>query len=172
MKINKISISFRDFTVAFTAILICLSLAACGLSENPATIPNSTEGYFRDITNIWGAVVGTSYEQATDEIAMSVTVNGNELTVLATFFFPQEFPYREAEKLGIAAYSIVDANGKAIKEGVAESTEVVNGQAAVSIKLGDIDSGSYKLIVTAFVSEKKADQPLNINGNWECIFTK
>jgi hypothetical protein len=59
-----------------------------------------------------------------------------------------------------------------VAEGAAESTEIVNGQAAVNIKLDGIDRGSYKLIVTAFVTEKKADQPLNISGAWECAFTK
>jgi len=49
---------------------------------------------------------------------------------------------------------------------------VINGQAAISIKLDDIDSGNYKLVVAAFVGEKKAEQPLNINGSWECAFTK
>ena len=35
-----------------------------------------------------------------------------------------------------------------------------------------VASGSYTLLVTAFVSEKKADQPLKISGSWECAFTK
>ena len=104
---------------------------------------------------------------------MSVTVNGDELTVVATFAIPQEFPYREVEKLGIAAYQILDADGKVVKEGTtSESSEIVNGQAAVRIPLGGIPGGSYKLIVTAFVAEKKAEQPLNLNGRWECDFTK
>jgi len=40
------------------------------------------------------------------------------------------------------------------------------------IDLNDIEAGSYKLVVNTFVSEKKADQPLNINGVWECEFSK
>lgn len=130
------------------------------------------KGFFRDITNWQGAVVGTSYEQATDEIDVNVTANGKELTVLATFANPQIFPYREVEKLGIAAYCIVDTNGKTVSEGTAASAEVVNGRAAVSIQLDDLDSGSYRLMISAFVGEKKAEQPLNINGNWECEFSK
>ena len=140
--------------------------------EGSHAASEALKGYFRDITNWRGAIVGTSYEQATDEIGMEVTVNGNELTALVTFFNPQDFPYRETEKLGIAAYRIVDANGDVLKEGAAESTEIINGQAAIKIQLDDLESGSYKLIVTAFVSEKKADQPLNIHGAWEYIFSK
>ena len=167
MKTNKHNTFFRKPTAVFIAVALCLTLSATALAATGVL-----QGYFRDITNWQGAIVGTSYEQATDEIDMRVTVNGNELTVLATFSIPQEFPYREVEKLGIAAYRIVDANGKVVKEGAAESTEVTNGQAAVNILLDDIDSGSYKLVVTAFVGGKKAEQPLNISGNWECAFTK
>ena len=159
--------NFRKHVVVFAALVIILSLSLTAVAASGVL-----RGHFRDITNWQGAIVGLSYEQATDEIGMEVTVNGNELTALVTFFNPQDLPYRETEKLGIAACRIVDANGNVVKQGAAESTEVVNGQAAVSIKLDDIDSGNYKLIVTAFVSEKKADQPLNINGNWECAFSK
>lgn len=131
------------------------------------------QGFFRDITDFSGAIVGTSYEQATDEIDMDVTTNGNELTVLATFVDPDKFPYREAELLGVAKYQILDADGKVIMEGATDkSSPLLNGQAAIVIELNDIEAGSYKLVVNAFVSEKKADQPLNINGIWECEFTK
>ena len=154
--------------IAIATFALCLCLTS--LSVMAAT--GKLQGYFKDITRWDGAVTGTTYEQATDEISMDVTVNGNELTALVTFANPQMAPYVYAERLGIAAYRIVDTNGKVVKEGAADSIEVVNGQTAVSIQLDDIDSGSYKLIVTAFVSEKKADQPLNISGNWECAFTK
>lgn len=166
MKTNKNN-TFRKPAAVFVAVALCLSLSVTALAATGVL-----QGFFQDITDYRGAVVGTSYEHAADEIAMNVTVNGDELTVLATFADPQMVPYVYAERLGIAAYSIVDTNGKVVKEGAAESIAVVNGQAAVSIQLDGIDSGSYKLIVTAFVSEKKADQPLNINGNWECAFTK
>ena len=167
MKTNQNNTFIRKPAAVFVAVALCLSLPVTALAATGVL-----KGFFQDITNWQGAVVGTSYEQATDEIGVNVTVNGNELTVLATFADPQMIPYVYAEKLGIAAYQIVDANNKVVKEGAAESTEIVNGQAAVSIQLDDIDSGSYNLIITAFVSEKKADQPMNINGNWECAFTK
>lgn len=167
MKTNKNNTFFRKPAAVFVAVALCLSLSVTALAATGVL-----QGFFQDITDYRGAVVGTSYEHAADEIAMNVTVNGDELTVLATFADPQMVPYVYAERLGIAAYSIVDTNGKVVKEGAAESIEVVNGQAAVSIQLDGIDSGSYKLIVTAFVSEKKADQPLYIHGNWECAFTK
>lgn len=167
MKNHKTKPFFRKGAAVFAALAICLSLTVTALAA-----PGVLQGFFRDITGYFGAVVGTSYEQATDEIHMDVAVNGDELTVLAAFSNPQMAPYRYAEKLGIAAYRIVDANGDAAAGGAVESTEIINGQAAIHIKLEGIDSGSYKLIVTAFFTEKKADQPLNINGVWECDFIK
>lgn len=158
---------FRKPAAVFAALAVCLSLSVTALAATGVL-----QGFFRDITNRSSAIVGTSYEQATDEIIMDVTVNGDELTVMVSFANPQMAPYVYAEQLGIAQYRIVDVNGKEIKDGSAGSAEVVNGQASVNIELDGISNGSYKLIVTAFVSEKKADQPLNINGNWECEFTK
>lgn len=167
MKTNKNSTFFSKPAAVFVAVALCLSLSVTALAATGVQ-----QGFFQDITNWQGAVVGTSYEQATDEISMDVTVNGNELTALATFANPQMAPYSEAEKLGIASYQIVDTNGKVVAAAAAESTKIVNGQAAVSIQLDGMDSGSYKLVVTAFVAEKKADQPLNISGTWECAFIK
>ena len=167
MNIRKNNSFFRKPAAVFAVLAVCLSLSVTALAATGVL-----QGFFRDITNYSGAIIGTSYEQASDEINMDVTVNGDEMTVRATFADPQMAPYVYAERLGIAQYRIVDGNGKIVKEGSVESTEVINGQAAVSINLNDVDDGSYRLIVTAFVSEKKADQPLNINGNWECEFSK
>lgn len=167
MKNRKNNSFLKKPAAVFAALAVCLSISVTALAAT-----GTLKGFFRDITNWQGAVVGTSYEQATDEIDVNVTANGEELTVMATFADPQIFPYREVEKLGIAAYCIVDTNGKTVSEGAAASAKVVNGRAAVSIQLDDLDSGSYRLMISAFVGEKKAEQPLNINGNWECEFSK
>ena len=159
---------FRKPAAVLAVLAVCLSLSVTALAATGVL-----QGFFRDITNYSGAIVGTSYEQATDEIRMDVTVNSNELTVLATFVDANKFPYRDSELLGIAEYKIVNTDGKVVKEGATnQSSPVLNGQSAMIIDLNDIESGSYKLVVSAFVSEKKADQPLNINGVWECEFSK
>lgn len=159
---------FKNPAAVFAALVICLSLSVTALAATGVM-----QGFFRDITNHSGAIVGTSYEQASDEIAVDVTVNGNELTVLTTFVNPDKFPYREAELLGIVDYQIVDADGKVVQEGYTDkSTPVVNGQAPIVIELDDLEAGAYKLIVNTFVSEKKADQPLTLNGSWYAYFSK
>ena len=159
---------FRKPAAVFAALAVCLSLSVTALAATGVL-----QGFFRDITNHSGAIVGTSYEQASDEIDMDVTVDGDELTVLATFVDPNKFPYRESQLLGIADYRIMDAEGNVVQEGATDKfTPVANGQASIVLELNELATGSYKLIVTAFVSGKKADQPLNISGTWECEFSK
>ena len=151
--------------LAALAILLSLSVTA-------VAAPDVMKGFFRDITNWQGAVVGTSYEQATDEIAVSVTVNGNMLTVHAAIADPQMIPYVYAERLGIGEYKIKAENGRTVKKGSAESVEIINGTAAIAIPLEDLECFSYNLIISAFVAEAKAEQPLPLNGRWECTFVK
>ena len=162
---------FRKLAAVCAAMILCLSVTACGILEAPAKVPDSSKGYFRDITNIWGAVVGTSYENATNEINVRVMADADELSVLATFVDPVAAPYSYVGMLGIAEYQIMDRNGKTVQEGSAESAEVVDGQIMINIDLDGLDSGSYTLIVTAFVAGGTGEQPLNINGSWECNFS-
>ena len=157
----------RNPAAVFAALAICLSLAVTAVAA-----PGILKGQFRDIKDWRGAVVGTSYEQATDEIAVSVTVKGDALTVHTVIADPQMAPYAYAQRLGIAQYRIESENGKTLQKGTAESVEIVNGTADVVIPLDCLESGSYNLIVTAFFAESKGDQPLNINGHWECGFIK
>ena len=160
-------IHFRKPIAICAVLVICLSLAVAAMAA-----PGTVKGYFRDVKDWRGAVVGTSYEQATDEIHMSVTANAEELTVLATFADPQMAPYKYVERLGITEYKIVDAKGNTVEKSTAESAEIRNGQAVIKIPLDDIGGGTYKLVVTAFVAEAKAEQPLPLHGHWETEFTK
>jgi len=158
---------FRKPAVSFTTLLICMSLSITAIAAT-----GRVQGYFQDIIDYRGAVIGTSYEQATDEISVSADINNDEMIITVNFLNPQEMPYSELERLGIATYQIVDANGKMVKEGAIKSMEIVDGQAVINLQIANLDGGSYKLIITEFVGEKKADQPLKIKGNWECSFSK
>ena len=155
--------------VAVCAVMVvCLALSVTALAATGAL-----QGFFKDITDFRGAVIGTSYEQATDEIGVTAVLKDNTLTVLAAFENPQEAPYSEMEEMDISHYQIIDSEGNVVKEGeTKQQAPVVDGQAAIDIALEDMEYGNYKLLVTALVAAKKADQPLNISGVWECLFTK
>ncbi len=158
----------RKPAAALIGCVICLSLSVTALAAK-----GSLKGYFRDIKNPWGAVVGTAYEQATDEIAVSAEVQGKKLVVRAAFVEPQMMPFRVWKNLGIAAYQITDGNGTVVQEGKTEElAKVAGGTAAIPISLDGLRTGSYKLIITAFVTAEKAEQPMQISGYWECAFVK
>lgn len=55
--------------VIAAVIAACICLCAAG-----AAVGNA--GFFRDVTRWDGAVIGTAYEQATEEIAVSVRIDG------------------------------------------------------------------------------------------------
>ena len=149
--------------VAVVSLCLCLTVAAAAASHS---------GFFKDITNWRGAITGTQYEQATEEIEIAVVSGKNEITVCAEMLHSALPPYNELEAFGVKTYKILDMSGKTVIEG--EETEhfaLTNGKAEIIIPLDTVSSGAYRLVITSFVGTKKADQPLQINGTWECEFS-
>ena len=129
-------------------------------------------GFFKDITDRDGTVTGTQYDQAANEIDVSVIPAQNEISVLAVMVNPNVAPYSEIEQFGIDRYQIVDLSGNVVVEGDrTDLSALANGEAEIVISLEGIAGGDYRLVIDAFVGGKKADQPLVINGKWECEFS-
>ena len=148
-------------------LVLCVCLT--GVTALAAT--GKLQGFFSDITGWNGAVVGTSYEQATEELEVKAmgTVNGVEIEV--TFVVPDKAPYTAFEQIGIHAAKIVDMNDKIIEaEIVSELYEVQDGKAMIQISLEKIPAGNYMFQISELVGSKKADQPLVLYGDWECEF--
>ncbi len=163
----------RKLVVTVASLTLCVCVA--GITTLAAT--GKLEGYFKDIKRWDGAVVGTSYEQATDEVEVKVIDVADTLTLEVIMVNPNVAPYRELEQLGIGSYHIVDGKGKVVEESktagkAVESAEVVDGRAIVNVPLENILNGEYQLIISELVGSKKADQPLGMHGTWECEFTK
>ncbi len=160
---KRINYKKTMFIAAIVVLCLCVTVAASATSGS---------GLFKDITNWNGAVIGTAYEQATNEIEVGAAAAPDELTVTATLLVPDNVPYSTFETFGIGDYRIVDMSGKVIVKG--ESTdmvEIMDGAAEISVSLDGVDSGNYRLLVSSFVGASKADQPLEISGTWECDFT-
>ena len=168
----------------YIAILLCLipvlTVVGCGkkteadkLTESLQDITETDEltGRYQDITDYRGAVVGTAYVDATNEIKIDITTNDNGLAVQTSFVDPQQKPYVYVDRLGIVEYQIIDSNGRTVKEGSAKSCEIVNGQTTILVDKDGIESGAYNLIISSFVAESKAEQPLNISGKWKSSFS-
>ena len=157
--------TFKRPAAVFAAMAICLSLSISAMAAS-----GMLKGFFQDVKRPDGAVIGTTYEQATDEIAIKLDVNDDVLVVDASYTGVAPF---EADELGLGDYHIVEGNGKIVKEGNSTGyTEITDGSATIKIYIDDVEDGSYKLIINSFIATKKSDQPLKVNGNWECNFTK
>ena len=147
------------------AMSICFCLAA-------GTIAAGASGHFKNITNWLGTVTGTTYEHASGEISVQIFSHQNELTVLVTFLNPEQFPYKGMEYLGIDRYQILDASGNLVLKGEqTETAEIVNGEARINVPVDSLGKGNYQLVISSFVGESKGDQPLPVNGTWECQFS-
>ena len=165
-KINKFA---RRPMVAAASLVLCLCLAG-------ATVLASTgklQGFFKDVKRWDGAVVGTTYEQATDEIAVKITEVKEELTLEISMLDSNVAPYSVFELFGVKKYKIIDMDGKNIAEADDENmAELISGKVVVQIPLNNIAEGAYKLIISEMVGSAKADQPLVLSGIWEIEFTK
>ncbi len=130
------------------------------------------QGFFQDVFRPDSAVVGTTYEQATNEVEIKAVEVTDNLLIEMTFVYPDKVPYREFEEFGIESYNVVDMNNNVIVKGPAtEKAHIENGKVSVSIPLDNISNGNYKLVVSKMVGGKKADQPLVLSGDWVCEFT-
>lgn len=160
---------FKKPAVAVASLALCLFFT--GVTALAAS--GQLKGFFKDITNWTGAVTGTTYEQATDEITVDIIAVTDQLTILATMKNPTSAPYGFFDEFGVHSFTIKNISGKAVLKGnVPAMSQPVNGQVNINIPLENLPAGEYTLIIDAFVGASKADQPLVVNGNWVCEFTK
>ncbi|MBQ7765291.1 MAG: hypothetical protein IJ397_00435 [Lachnospiraceae bacterium] len=156
----------RIATVA-AAVALCLGLGGITVMAGS----DKLEGFFADVTRWDGAVVGTTYEQATEEITVNAAVSGDCLVVDAVLLKAEEAPYAYIEGFGVQKYHIADAKGDVVAEGISsETVAITDGKVSVALSLDELESGNYTLIITEFVGTAKADQDLPIKGYWECKF--
>lgn len=161
---SKSDIRFKKPAVAAAVLFFFLCSAG--------TAAAGRLGLFKDITDWKGAIVGTKYEQASDEIKTEVFVEENGITVRAVVVDPTVVPYSEMETFGIENYKIIDRSGKVIVKGErTEMSDLIGGVSEITVPSDHIGSGEYKIVITAFVGAKKGDQPLRIDGTWECDFS-
>ena len=149
------------------AVALCLGLG--GITVMAAS--GKLEGFFADVTRWDGAVVGETYEQATEEITVNAAVSGDCLVVDAVLLKAEEAPYAYIEGFGVQKYQIVDAKGDVVAEGISsETVSITDGKVSVALPWDELASGTYTLIITEFVGTAKAEQDLPIKGYWVCEF--
>ncbi|MBE6021451.1 MAG: hypothetical protein E7228_06930 [Clostridiales bacterium] len=159
---------FRKPVVVAASLVLCFCLA--GVSVLAAT--GQLNGFFSDVTDWKGAVVGTTYENATNEIDMTATYGEGHIALSVSFLNDDQPPYSEIETVETGSYTITDLSGNIIYEGVSSDAAIIeNGNAVITIPLENIQPGTYELTIYSFIGSKKADAPLPINGTWICEFS-
>ena len=169
-------------TAVAAAILFCvISVCVCIPS-----IASSIEGFYKDVVRWWdGAVVGTEYENATQEIqiqAAPAVVEDGKLVIPLTVTFLEmgnKEPYISliGGAVALGDYQIIDTSGTEIysDRGQQETVgELEDGKTAFMQPAGieTLSKGTkYMLVIESIYGLQKAEQPLEMKGHWECEFT-
>lgn len=129
-------------------------------------------GIFTDIKNWNGAITGTRYENATEEIAVCVAAANDMLNVQLDFIDADKAPYPYIEGIAISRYTISDSVGNVIINGTSDTVNVVdNMQVSAAIPIGQLESGEYTITITELTASSKADADLIISAEWKCDFS-
>ncbi len=158
------------------AVLLFVMLFSACQDTNAARKPDSTDAHFEDVTAWNGSVIGTTYENATDEILFTLeAMEAEEATISMTARFQdlQKLPYSAIEELSIPKYTILDQSGAVVAEGSVDYRAVdrEQGEAVFEISLADLEKGDYRIKMETLEGKKKAEQPILISGTWECGFS-
>ena len=160
----------RVSTVAAVVTVCALTVVSAG----------AIKGMFKDVKRWDGAVIGTEYVNATNDIEMSINATKDECISLdISFENPNEAPFAFIQEVAITDYKILDNNDKEVLEvnstfenGIKGNVE--NGRILLELPTNDkLNSNqNYKLVVNTIYGLAKADQPLEITGTWECEFSR
>ena len=162
-------------TVAAAAVAL-----VCVFAVGSTTFADSIKGMFKDIVRFDGAVTGSEYVNATDEVRITageVTVTDTEVYVPVEIAFLnlEAAPFKYIEWVEVDAFEILNADGEVVvsEEEANVVCSVKDGCAnlSLSVEAGKLVAGeTYTLVIESFEGCKKADAPLVVKGEWECTF--
>ena len=154
--------------IAAVAVPALLALTGAGVYAA------SESGFFHDQKNMFGTVTGLTYENATAEIGVSAVYADDAVNVTLDFLKADIPPYTETDTIRLYGknMTLTGASGDIDCKGFdTEPAKKETNKAILVIPTGSLQPGTYQLSVNAFTSEKKADAPLDILGNWNVEFT-
>ncbi len=151
-----------------------IAAAAAVLAVGGVTVAaGASGGWMKDIKNGYGAITGQVYKDADEEIGLNViSADEKGISVIAEIKTPDKPPYTALDTLRLGDYRIIGADECIIASGDRTEPAVLSdGQAVIYIPADLSGSGELRLVADGFIGEAKADQPLEIEGTWECSFT-
>ena len=151
-------------------------LAVCAVTVVSA---GALTGYFKDVKNFSGAIVGTEYINATNDIQMNVLETNDEyITLDINFVNPSEAPFAFIQELAVTEYIVLDQNNNEVfsvnSDVENSSTAIIEADGAL-IKLPTKhlnNEETYTLKINTIYGLAKAEQPLKISGDWKCEFKR
>ena len=174
MEVNTMSKPKGRITMKRT-FAIAAVLALCIITVTMTPLANSIKGFFSDIIRFDGAITGTQYENATNDIKIDVleltSENGEVIIPLElTFENPTEAPFPYIQEVAISEYKILDSGNKEIiktklsaEDG--EKGSVTDGEVLVNLSIDDakFKSGEeYTIVIDKMYGLAKTDAPLHI----------
>lgn len=168
-------------TVRFSAVkriaAAAAAVAVCTVMLGGTALADSLAGFFADVTRWDGAVTGTEYHAAAQELAVSAqtpVAEGDALLLPVTVAFedPGAAPFAYLEELTVEEFALQNAAGEEIsaQTGCIPGT-IENGTVRMMLYLpSGLPDGQYTLVVRGFSGTAKAEQPLPIFGQWSCVF--
>ena len=178
------TMSKPKFTIKRT-MAIAAVLALCLVVICMTPLASSIKGFFSDIVRFDGAITGTKYENATNDIKVDVleltSENGNlNIPLGLTIQNPTEAPFPYIQEISVSEYKILDNNNKEIVK-IKLSAEdgdkgiISDGKVLITLSLDSkkIKSGEeYTIVIEKMYGLAKADAPLHITGTWKCNFIR
>lgn len=184
MEVNTMSKPKGRITMKRT-FAIAAVLALCIITVTMTPLANSIKGFFCDIIRFDGAITGTQYENATNDIKVDIleltSENGNIIIPLdLTFENPTEAPFPYIQEVAISEYKILDGNNKEIIKTKLSAEDgdkgtVSDGKVLVNLSLNEakLNSGEeYTIVIEKMYGLAKSDAPLHITGTWKCNFIR
>lgn len=145
-----------------------LAVIACLGAVTALASTEKSQGFFKDILGWNNAVVGTAYENATDEIQVTAKSEGKKI-IVESVFLKTDAPYPYIQMLSVESCVVKDADGNIINENISsQQVEITDGKAVMELYCDKILSEGCTLMIDAFRGCAKAEQDLVISGNWVC----
>lgn len=147
------------------------ALAACFLAA--VCVAGSARGFFRDVANRFGAVTGSEYLQATEEIRLVPLAAAKEgedwlLPLEIEFLHAEEAPFAYIEGVRVVQFS-----WQGVEYGADAYGAIEDGKVQITLRIsGKQLDGAEKcaLQIDTLWGESKADAPLPIHGEWTVEF--
>ena len=178
------TMSKPKFTIKRT-MAIAAVLALCLVVICMTPLASSIKGFFSDIVRFDGAITGTKYENATNDIKVDVleltSENGNlNIPLGLTIQNPTEAPFPYIQEIAVSEYKILDNNNKEIIKTKLSAEDgdkgiISDGKVLITLSLDSekIKSGEeYTIVIEKMYGLAKADAPLHITGTWKCNFIR